>query len=57
VVVPFEPTTSTSDEQRLLATRLIVAGTTDLATSWLAGDLPGDRDAIVETIERLGGAA
>jgi AcrR family transcriptional regulator len=42
---------------RLLAIRLLVAGTTDLVTSWLAGDIDADRAAIIETIERLGGSA
>lgn len=41
------------DADRLLATRVLVAGTTDVVTSWLAGDIVADRDAIIATIERL----
>jgi AcrR family transcriptional regulator len=50
------PAVPITDARRLIATRMLVAGTTDLVTSWLAGDIEADRDAIVETIERLGGA-
>jgi len=42
-----------ADADRLLATRVLVAGTTDVVTSWLAGDIDADRAAIIATIERL----
>ena len=48
---PQEPITA---ERRLLAIRLLVAGTTDLVASWLAGEIDADRASIIETIERLG---
>jgi len=41
------------DPGRLLATRVLTAGITDVVTSWLAGTLDADRDAIIETLERL----
>jgi len=44
------------DPGRLLATRVLTAGTTDVITSWLAGTLDADRDAIIETLERLASA-
>lgn len=49
-----DPAIPISAERRLLATRLLVAGTTDLVTSWLAGDIEADRETIIETIERVG---
>jgi len=53
----FPPAEDPTDaHRRLLATRLLVAGTTDLVTSWLAGDITADRDTIISTIERLGAA-
>ncbi|MCW2784268.1 MAG: Transcriptional regulator, TetR [Marmoricola sp.] len=52
VLPPAEP--PTSEQHRLLATRLLVAGTTDLVTSWLAGDIEADRTSIIATIERIG---
>ena len=49
-----DPAAPVSAEHRLLATRLLVAGTTDLVTSWLAGDIEADRETIIATIERVG---
>lgn len=47
---------SLPDPRRLLATRVLTAGITDVITSWLAGTLDVDRDAIIETLERLASA-
>jgi len=47
---------SAPDPGRLLATRVLTAGITDVITSWLAGTLDADRDAIIETLERLASA-
>jgi len=44
------------DPGRLLATRVLTAGITDVITSWLAGTLDADRDLIIETLERLASA-
>lgn len=55
-VLPAAPPQITP-ERRMLATRLLVAGTTDLVTSWLAGDIAADRDAIIEAIEQIGAGA
>lgn len=44
------------DPGRLLATRVLTAGITDVITSWLAGTLDADRDVIIETLERLASA-
>ncbi|MFL6160289.1 MAG: TetR/AcrR family transcriptional regulator [Marmoricola sp.] len=51
--LPFEgdPVPGTD---RTLATRLIVAGTTELVTAWLAGDLDTDAVTLVETIVAVG---
>jgi len=43
-----------SDEQRRLAMRLVIAGTTDLVTSWLSGALTTDRRTLVATIVAVG---
>jgi AcrR family transcriptional regulator len=43
-----------ADEQRRLAMRLVIAGTTDLVTSWLAGSLSTDRETLVATIVAVG---
>lgn len=40
--------------RRLLTVRVIVAGTTDLVTGWLRGDIEADRETIIATIEFLG---
>lgn len=48
---------ATPDAGRLLATRVLTAGITDVITSWLAGTLDADRDVIIETLERLASAA
>ena len=47
---------SVPDPGRLLATRVLTAGITDVITSWLAGTLDADRDAIIEALERLAAA-
>lgn len=44
-------------ERQSLAVRLVVAGTTDLVSGWLAGVIPADRDIIVETVVMAGLAA
>jgi AcrR family transcriptional regulator len=44
------------DPGRLLATRVLTAGITDVITSWWAGTLDADRDVIIETLERLASA-
>ena len=44
------------DSQRLLGTRVLVAGATDLVTSWLAGSIEADEADIVAALERLGSA-
>lgn len=44
------------DAARLLATRVLVAGTTDVVTSWLAGTIEADHDTLIATLERLGSA-
>jgi AcrR family transcriptional regulator len=41
---------------RLLATRVLVAGTTDLVTSWLSGAIDADRQSVTTAIEQLGQA-
>lgn len=51
------PAPPVSPEARLLSTRLLVAGTTDLVTSWLGGEITATRDEIVAAIERLGASA
>lgn len=51
------PRPGVSMSQRLLAVRLVIAGTTDLVTSWLAGSLDTDRDTLVSTIVAIGMAA
>lgn len=51
-----DPSTPIVDAHRLLATRLVVAGTIDLVTSWLAGDIAADPTTLAEAIERLGRA-
>ncbi len=43
--------------RRLLTVRVVVAGTTDLVTGWLRGDIEADRETIIATIEFLGRAA
>lgn len=42
--------------RRLLATRLLVAGTTVLVADWLAGDAEGTQADVVAAITALGGA-
>lgn len=41
------------DAQRLLGTRVLVAGTTDLVTSWLAGNIEADQSDIIAVLERM----
>jgi AcrR family transcriptional regulator len=47
--MPFVGRTS-PDGQRTLATRVVVAGATDLITSWLNGEVEADEQTIVATI-------
>jgi AcrR family transcriptional regulator len=46
----------TDDVQRRLVTRIIVAGVTDLVTSWLDGNLDVDRATVIEAIVTMGRA-
>jgi AcrR family transcriptional regulator len=46
-----------SAEKRALAVRLVIAGTTDVVTSWLAGSLSTDRETLVATIVSVGMAS
>lgn len=46
------PGSSSSDRE--LTTRLLVAGTTDLVTSWLLGEIEATSDAVVDAIVRVG---
>src|ERR1700757_2897224 len=48
-VMPFVGRTS-PDGRRTLATRLVVAGATDLIISWLNGEIEADEQTIVATI-------
>jgi hypothetical protein len=42
--------------QRRLVARIIVAGVTDLVTSWLDGNLDVDRGRLIEAIVTMGRA-
>lgn len=46
----------TDDVQRRLVSRIVVAGVTDLVTSWLDGNLDVDRATLVEAIVTMGRA-
>jgi AcrR family transcriptional regulator len=48
--------TSSRDPGRLLAARVLTAGTTEVVTSWLAGTLDADRDTVIAALERLASA-
>lgn len=45
-----------TDAARVLAARVLVAGTTDVVTSWLAGTLETDRESVIATLEKLAAA-
>ncbi len=57
VVLPDPPPEQHAIVRRRLASRLLVAGTTDLVTSWLAGDVEGDVDDVVDAIVAVGRGA
>lgn len=53
-VLPAPAADEQSRTRQRLATRLLVAGTTDLVAGWLAGEVSGDADDIVEAIAAVG---
>lgn len=55
-VFPPGPAGRRARAQRRLATRLLVAGTTDLVADWLAGQVAGDARDLVEAIALMGAA-
>ncbi len=56
-VFPGTPRGPRAKTRRLLATRLLVAGTTELVADWLAGEAEGQVADVVAAIVALGGAA
>lgn len=56
-VLPGTPRGARARTRRLLATRLLVAGTTELVADWLAGEVEGRVGDVVDAITALGGAA
>lgn len=56
-VFPGTPRGPRARARRLLATRLLVAGTTELVADWLAGEAEGQVADVVAAIVALGGAA
>lgn len=54
VVLPDPPAEQHALVRRRLASRLLVAGTTDLVTSWLAGGIEGDVEDVVAAIVAVG---
>ncbi len=56
-VFPGTPRGPRAKARRLLATRLLVAGTTELVADWLAGEAEGQVADVVAAIVALGGAA
>lgn len=56
-VLPGAPRDRRAKTRRLLATRLLVAGTTDLVADWLAGEAEGDVADVIAAITALGAAA
>lgn len=55
-VFPAAPGTRKARAQRRLATRLLVAGTTDLVAGWLAGEVTATAKDLVEAIALMGSA-
>lgn len=56
-VLPGAPRGARARARRLLATRLLVAGTTELVADWLAGEAEGRPADVVAAITALGAAA
>ncbi|KRB80411.1 hypothetical protein ASE01_02760 [Nocardioides sp. Root190] len=56
-VLPGAPRGRRAKARRLLATRLLVAGTTELVADWLAGEVEGDVTDVIAAIGALGAAA
>lgn len=56
-VLPGSPRGRRAKARRLLATRLLVAGTTELVADWLAGETEGDVEDLVAAISAIGAAA
>lgn len=55
-VLPGAPRGARAKARRLLATRLLVAGTTELVADWLAGEVPGREAEVIAAITALGAA-
>lgn len=53
-VLPASAADARSQARHRLATRLLVAGTTDLVAGWLSGEVNADADDVVEAIAAVG---